>query len=114
MTSQKEFNRYVREYNEGYLALLTRASLGDYHGLLLSFIPLKDLLDLIRVMPDTLKYTYKVLPYPFSFRDNAPFLRSLAFNEGQIRNIFEFLNQVQTAQGRSFEAMLELRGAAPG
>jgi hypothetical protein len=106
MTSQKEFNRYVEEYNQAYIALLTRASLSDYHGLLSSFIPLKDLLDLIRVMHDTLKYAYQVLPYPFPFRDNEPFLRSLAFNEGQIRNIFEFLNHVQTTQGKSFEACL--------
>jgi hypothetical protein len=66
MTSQKEFNRYVEEYNQAYIALLTRASLGDYHGLLPSFIPLKDLLDLIRVMHDTLKYTLSSAALPIS------------------------------------------------
>ena len=106
MTSQDEFNRFVHQYNEAYVELLTRASLSEYDGLLSSFLPLKDLLELIRVMHDTLKYTYEVLPYPFPFRDNEPFLRALAFNEGQIRNIFEFLNHVQTTEGKSFEACL--------
>jgi hypothetical protein len=106
MTSQKEFNRYVEEYNQAYIALLTRASLSDYHGLLSSFIPLKDLLDLIRVMHDTLKYAYQVLPYPFPFRDNERLLRVLGFSKRQIRNIFEFLNHVQTTQGESFEALV--------
>jgi hypothetical protein len=109
MTSQEEFNRFVNEYNEAYVGLLTRASLSDYHRLLSSFIPLNDLLGLIRVMHDTLKYTYQVLPYPFPFRDNEPFLRALGFSKRQIRNIFEFLNHVQTTQGQSFEACLVRR-----
>jgi hypothetical protein len=107
--TQKEFNRFVHEYNEAYVELLTRASVGDYHGLLSSFIPLNDLLGLIRVMQDTWKYTYQVLPYPFPFRDNERFLRVLGFSKRQIRNIFAFLNYVQTKQGESFEACLVRR-----
>jgi|SRR5215475_8052845 len=106
MISQDEFNRFVHAYNEGYVGLLTRASLSDYHGLLASFIRLKDLLDLIGVIQDTLKYAYQVLPYPFLFRDNEPFLRSLGFNAAQVRNIFDFLKHVQTTEGKSFEACL--------
>jgi hypothetical protein len=107
--TQKEFNRFVHEYNEAYVELLTRASASDYHGLLSSFIPLEDLLGMIRVMHDTLKYTYQVLPYPFPFRDNERFLRVLGFSKSQIRNIFEFLNHVQTTQGESFETCLVRR-----
>jgi hypothetical protein len=105
MTSQNEFNRYVEEYNQAYIALLTRASLGDYHRLLSSFIPLKDLLDLIRVMHDTLKYAYQVLPYPFPFRDNEPFLRSLdsyVFNHQQKQ-----FNKAQAASRSSMMLRME-------
>ena len=105
MISQERFNRFVSEYNRDYIQLLTRASRHDYDGLLFSFISLKDQREAIQAMHDTEKYTYQVVPHPFPFRNNE-LLRELAFDHDQVRNIFGFLDHVQTTQGKPFEDCL--------
>ena len=108
MTSQKNFNDFVRDYNQDYILLLTRASRRHYDCLISSFLVLKDLYNVIQVMYDSGTYTYDVLPYPFSFRADEALLRQLGFDDEQIQNIFGFLDYVQKTQGMDFEACLEL------
>jgi hypothetical protein len=50
MTSS--FTKLVNEYNEDYVALLQRASKGNYQRLLFSFRVLKDLYDVIQLLFD--------------------------------------------------------------
>jgi hypothetical protein len=84
MTSQKNFNDFVRDYNQDYILLLTRASRRHYDCLISSFLVLKDLYNVIQVMYDSGTYTYDVLPYPFSFRADDVLLRQLGFDDEQI------------------------------
>ena len=112
MTSQENFNEFVRDYNEDYILLLTRASQRHYNCLISSFLVLKDLYNVIQVMYDSGTYTYEILPYPFSFRADHVLLRQLGFDDEQIQNIFGFLDYVQKTQGMEFEDCLELGTAA--
>lgn len=107
MISQEEFDRFVKDYNEDYKLLLTRASKRHYDCLITSFMVLKDFYNMIQVMFDTGQYTYEVLPYPYSFRADPVVLRQLGFDDEDIANIFGFLYFVKETQGMEFEACLE-------
>jgi hypothetical protein len=102
MTSS--LTKLVNEYNEDYVALLQRASKGDYQRLLFSFTVLKDLYDVIQLLFD--RDGAPSLPYPFWFRANQSGLRTLGFNSEQIKNILGFLDYVQMTQGKTFEECL--------
>ncbi|MEK6287782.1 MAG: hypothetical protein AABO57_18850 [Acidobacteriota bacterium] len=107
MVSQKEFDRFVNDYNEDYILLLTRASKRHYNCLITSFMVLKDLYNMIQVMFDAEQYTYKTLPYPYTFRADDVLLRQLGFDDEGIANIFGFLYFVKETQGMEFEACLD-------
>lgn len=112
MISQIEFDKFVQDYNDDYILLLKRASIRHYDCLISAFMVLKDLYKVIQVMFDTGHYTYKVLPYPFSFRADDVLLRQLGFDEQEIQNIFGFLDHVKTTQGMDFEDCLEAGSAS--
>ena len=107
MISQEEFDRFVRDYNEDYKLLLTRASRRHYDCLITSFMVLKDFYNMIQVSYDSGQYKFNDLPYPFSFRADDVLLRNLGFDDEEIANIFGFLHYVKEAQGMEFEACLE-------
>jgi hypothetical protein len=107
MIPQQEFDRFVKDYNEDYLLLITRAAKLHYDCLITSFMVLKDLYNFIQVMFDTGYYTYDVMPYPYSFRADAVLLGLLGFDDKEIENIFGFLDYVKQTQGMEFEACLE-------
>ena len=107
MISQEEFDKFVKDYNEDYMLLLTRASKCHYDCLITSFMVLKDFYNVIQVMFDTGQYTNETLPYPFSFRADAVLLGQLGFDGEGIANIFGFLYFVKETQGMEFEACLE-------
>jgi hypothetical protein len=107
MISQEEFDRFVKEYNEDYLLLLTRASKRHYDCLITSFMVLKDFYNLIQVMFDTGLYRYDTLPYPYSFRADEVTLNLLSFDGEEIQNILGFLDYVKQTQGMEFEECLE-------
>jgi hypothetical protein len=50
MACQESFNKFVEEYNQDYVSLLTRASRARYGGLLRSFATLKDVYEVIQLM----------------------------------------------------------------
>ena len=107
MISQEEFDRFVKDYNVDYMLLLTRASKCHYDCLITSFMVLKDFYNMIQVMYDTGQYTFKVMPYPFSFRADEVLLRKLGFDDEAVENIFGFLAFVKETQGMEFEDCLE-------
>jgi hypothetical protein len=107
MISQDEFEGFVRDYNEDYTLLLTRASKRHYDCLITSFMVLKDFYNMIQVSYDTGHYTFRDLPYPFSFRADHVLLRTLGFDDEGIANIFGFLHFVKETQGMEFEDCLE-------
>jgi hypothetical protein len=107
MLQQKDFDRFVDNYNADYLYLLTRASRGDYDCLLSSFTVLKDLYEVILKLHDTLKLSFRVVPYPLSFRASDELLSGFGFNSEQISNIYEFLRFIKQTQGREFEQVIE-------
>ena len=107
MISQEEFFRFVRDYNEDYMLLLTRASKQHYNCLITSFMVLKDFNNMIQVMYDSGQYVYETLPYPFSFRADEVLLRHLGFDDEGIENIFGFLAFVKETQGMEFEDCLD-------
>lgn len=107
MVSKEEFARFVTDYNEDYILLLTRASKRHYDCLITSFMVLKDLYNMIQVLFDTGQYTYEVLPYPYSFRADGVLMKMLGFDDEGIENIFGFLDYVKETQGMDFEACLE-------
>ncbi|MFY9574270.1 MAG: hypothetical protein WAV20_22950 [Blastocatellia bacterium] len=107
MISQQEFDKFVKDYNEDYILLLTRASTLHYDCLITSFMVLKDFYNMIQVLFDSGQYSYRILPYPFSFRADDVLLRLLGFDDEGIANIFGFLHFVKETQGMEFEACLE-------
>jgi hypothetical protein len=107
MLTQKDFNQFVRSYNEDYLLLLTRASHGDYHCLMSSFRVLKDLHDVILRLHEATLLEFQVIPYPLSFRAKQELLSGFGFDPQQIENIFTFLDFVKQTHGREFEECME-------
>ena len=110
MIEQGVFDQCVRDYNEDYKLLLTRASLGHYNCLIISFMILKDLDNLINTIYDSAEVKYHILIYPFTFRGNDVLLRQLGFDGPGIANIYGFLGHVKQTQGMGLEECLE-RGA---
>jgi hypothetical protein len=107
MLTQKDFNQFVRSYNEDYLYLLTRASHGHYDCLMSSFRVLKDLYDVILKLHEATLLEFQVIPYPLSFRANEELLSGFGFDRQQIENIFTFLDFVKQTHGREFEECME-------
>src|SRR5262245_2921660 len=107
MISQEEFDGFVKDYNEDYVLLLTRAARRHYDCLITSFMVLKDFYNLIHVMYDTGNFKYTVLPHPYSFRGDEVLLKQLGFDSEGITNIFGFLDFVKNSQGMDFEDCLE-------
>jgi hypothetical protein len=112
MISQEEFDRFVNDYNEDYVLLLTRASRRHYDCLISSFMVLKDFYNLIQVMYDAGSYTYHGMPYPYSVRADAVLLKHLGFDDEETRNIFGFFDFVKESQGMEFEECLNAGSAA--
>lgn len=111
MVSQEDFDKLVKDYNEDYILLLTRASRHHYECLISAFIVLKDLYNVIQLMFDSGGYTYDVLPYPYSFRADNVLLTQFGFTDAEIANIFGFLYYVKESQGMEFEACIEAGSA---
>jgi len=107
MVFQEEFDKFVTDYNQDYILLLTRASKQHYDCLITSFMVLKDLYNMIQVLFDCGPYTYSVMPYPYSFRSDDSLMRILGFNDEEIASIFGFLDYVKKTQGMEFEACLD-------
>lgn len=107
MVSQEEFDNFVRDYNQDYILLLTRASKQHYDCLITSFMVLKDLYSMIQVLFDTGQYSYSTLPYPYSYRADNSLIRILGFDDEEIENIFGFLEYVKKTQGMEFEDCLD-------
>lgn len=106
MISQEDFDNFVENYNTDYYHLLARASTGHYDCLITSFTVLKDLYDMINKLHDLTNLSFRVIPYPLSFRANDDFLRSLGFEEREIETIYGFLEHVKQTQGKDFEDCL--------
>jgi hypothetical protein len=107
MVTQDQFDQFVRDYNEDYILLLTRASRRHYDCLVSSFMVLKDLYNVISVLYDSGQLSYQTLPYPYSFRANDVMLAHLGFDDEQIANIYGFLDYVSKTQGMAFEEVIE-------
>lgn len=111
MISQDDFTKLVKDYNEDYILLLTRASRRHYECLISAFIVLKDLYNVIQLIFDSGGYAYDVLPYPYSFRADNVLLTQLGFSDAEIANIYGFLYYVKESQGMEFEACIEAGSA---
>ncbi|MCG3117877.1 MAG: hypothetical protein LLH30_19580 [Candidatus Manganitrophus sp. SA1] len=107
MFTQDEFEQLIKNYNEDYLYLLIRASQQSYDCLISSFMMLKDLYNAIVKFQASGKLSFRILPYPLSFRANDDFLRNLGFDDEGIRNIYRFLEFVKETQGKEFEECLK-------
>ncbi|GAC1446252.1 MAG: hypothetical protein NVSMB56_03190 [Pyrinomonadaceae bacterium] len=107
MITQKDFDKFVDNYNEDYYHLLQRATTGRYECLITSFTVLKDLYDMISKLHDLTNLEFKIVPYPLSFRANDAFLQSLGFNDKQINVIYGFLEHVKETQGKDFEECVD-------
>ena len=112
MISQEEFDKFVKDYNEDYILLLTRASRRHYDCLITSFMVLKDFYNLVQMLFDSGHYVYGAVPYPYSFRADSVLLKMLGFDDQEVENIFGFLDHVRETQGMEFEACLEAGTAA--
>jgi hypothetical protein len=62
MLEQKEFNRFVTDYNADYLYLLRRAATGNYNCLITSSRILKDFHDMIMLIHSSLDVNFDILP----------------------------------------------------
>ena len=107
MIGQDDFDLFVKNYNNDYFYLLTRASRGSYECLITSFIVLKDLYDVVLKLHETTRLEYKVVPYPLTFRASEPFLKGLGFDDMQIQLIYGFLSHVKDTQGKEFEDCID-------
>jgi len=106
MFTQDDFEQLIKNYNEDFLYLLVRASQNSYECLISSFMMLKDLYNAIVKFQASGKYFFRILPYPLSFRANDDLLRTMGFNDNEIRNIYGFLEFVKETQGKEFEECL--------
>jgi hypothetical protein len=111
MFDQEGFARIVKGYNDDYRLLLKRASEGHYDCLITTGLVLRDLYNVIHVLYDTGGYSFDVLPYPFTFRQDDVLLRQLGFDDLGIRNIHGFLDYVKATQGMAFEDCLDAGSA---
>lgn len=107
MIEQETFDKFVRDYNENYLLLLTRASRRHFECLITSWLVLKDLYNVILTIYDVGNVSYNTLAYPFTFRGNDVLLAQLGFTQEEISNIYQFLDFVRETQGREFEQCME-------
>lgn len=107
MIGQDDFDQFVKNYNNDYFYLLTRASRGSYECLITSFIVLKDLYDVVLKLHETTRLEYRVVPYPLTFRASEAFLKELGFDDTQIKLIYGFLSYVKNTQGKEFEECIE-------
>jgi hypothetical protein len=107
MIDQKQFDKFVENYNEDYLLLLGRAASRHYECLVSSFLILKDLYNVICTLYDNGGLAYTVLPYPLSLRADDQLLSALGFSAEQIDSIHGFLPYVRQTQGREFDEILE-------
>lgn len=88
MFTQDDFEQLIKNYNEDFIYLLIRASQQSYECLISSFMMLKDLYNVIVKFQASEKFLFRILPYPLSFRANDDLLRSMGFNDAEIRNIY--------------------------
>ena len=107
MIVQDDFDQFVKNYNNDYFYLLTRASRGSYECLITSFIVLKDLYDVVLKLHETTRLEYRIVPYPLTFRASEPFLKGLGFDDEQVQLIHGFLSHVKNTQGKEFEECIE-------
>lgn len=101
--TQDDFDKVIRDYNEDFHLLLTRASRRNYEGLLASFKRIKRLYYAIVKIQDTSHYQFRILPYPLSFRANDDLLRSMGFDRNEIKNIYGFLEFIKETEGKELE-----------
>ncbi|MCG3114189.1 MAG: hypothetical protein LLH30_00750 [Candidatus Manganitrophus sp. SA1] len=107
MFTQEDFEQLIKHYNDDYLYLLIRASHRSYECLISSFMVLKDLYHVIVKFQASGYFQFRTLPYPLSFRANDDLLKSMGFDDEEIRNIYHFLEFVKQTQGKEFEECLE-------
>jgi hypothetical protein len=107
MLTQKEFNKFVENYNADYLYLLTRASSGFYECLITSARVLKDLYTMICKIHEVTSLEFEIVPYPLTFRASDETLAQFGFSRDQIENIRGFLQFVKRTQGKEVEECLE-------
>jgi hypothetical protein len=106
--TQDGFDKLVKDYNDDFLHLLTRASRKNYAGLLSAFKRLNDLYYAIIEFQDSGKYLFRTLPYPLSFRANDDLLRAMGFDPEGIKHIYGFLEFVKESQGEEFEEYIKI------
>ena len=107
MLEQKDFNRFVDDYNADYLYLLRRAATGNYNCLITSSRILKDLHDVIMTLHEVTHLEFTVPPYPFTLRGGAEYFRALGFNDEQVVNILGFTSFVKASYNKEFEECME-------
>ena len=107
MFTQDDYEKQNKNNNDDFIYLLIRASQQSYECLISSFMMLKDLYGIIVKFQDSGKYRFRILPYPLSFRSSDELLRTMGFDEEEIRNIYGFLEFVKETQGKEFEECLE-------
>ena len=103
MITQQQFDSFIKDYNENFLLLLTRASVCHYDCLITSWVILKDLYDIIITIHDMGEVSFHQLPHPFSFRGNDILLSQLGFKAEEISNIYGFFAFVLKTQGKDFD-----------
>lgn len=103
MLEQKEFNRFVTDYNADYLYLLRRAATGNYHCLITSSRILKDFYDVIMALHNSLEVNFDVVPHPFTLRGSSEYFRHLGFNDEEVKHILGFIVFVKSTYGTEFE-----------
>ena len=111
MLTQEQFDKFVENYNEDFVLLLTRASQQYYDCLISSFTILNDLYRVIIKLQETQGFEFRVHPYPLSFRGNDSLLKELGFDGNGINAIYGFLEYVKSRQGMEFEEALEAKQA---
>ena len=106
--SQKEFDEFVQSFNEDYLDLLKQA--GDVRGrfevLVESFVRLKDLYEVIKVMRETNELEYKTEVLPFNVKNENEFLKNFDFTRREIRRIKRFLKKFRTYMNCEFQEFM--------
>jgi hypothetical protein len=103
--TQREFNQFVRNFNDNYLEVLGRAAAGrSDERLVQSFLWLNETYEVVLRLHDLGDVGYEVLMLPLSFRGNEEFLREHGFDEIQIERILKFLVYFRERTGPDLEA----------